>query len=51
MVPVVNSFLVGLVMIALAMKTGERSGNFAGGWRSLVDASKLRSPPNEISGT
>ena len=44
MVPVVNSFLVGLVMIALAMKTGERSGNFAGGWRRLVDASKTEVP-------
>lgn len=43
MVPVVNSFLVGGAMIALAMRTGEGSGDFAGGWRGLVDASKSES--------
>jgi hypothetical protein len=39
MVPVIHSFVVGMMIIALAMTSGGTSGKFAGGWRRLLDAS------------
>lgn len=44
MVPVINSFVVGITMIGLAMTSSRTSGNFAGGWRSLFDSRKTESP-------
>jgi hypothetical protein len=36
MVPVINSFVVGILMIALALMSGNTSDKFGGGWRALA---------------
>jgi hypothetical protein len=35
MIPVINSFVVGVLMIALAIASGKTSAKFGGGWASL----------------
>lgn len=44
MVPVINSFLVGIMMIGLALTSSRTSGKFAGGWRSLLDSPRNEPP-------
>jgi hypothetical protein len=43
MVPVINSFIVGIMMIGLAMTSGRTSGKFPGGWHSVLDSAKNES--------
>ena len=38
MVPVINSFVVGIMMIGLALTSSSTSGKFAGGWRGLLNS-------------
>jgi hypothetical protein len=35
-IPMINDFVVGIAMVAFAMRRGKPRDNFAGGWRSLM---------------